>query len=468
MKKIIIISATDTLKNLCADIAAQTADEYELHTSHDGQEAAALIARSDGDLIVYDLASAPESQTDDLVTLTERFPSIPCIAIVDEEGDAAESAMAARVSRCLSGLPSAGVLLRHIKEQLQLSASSLLQGFSLPGLLQLLKNERKTCTLQIKSRGRTGLLFCQGGRVVAARAGEMVKERALHALSGWKEVTVQIRFFNGHLGQHSDSLLATPEAESFPAEDQWLRPEPEQTIARHLPPEAGDNSTLLDTGIKVTMEFDLPEPPLTGTMVGGLAEEYLIVTIPIPPADTRAYLQAGGRIEVNAFHRDRLCTFTSQVLQTGEAPRGQCLLFLRFPPTVSYQELHQAKRTAIFVPCTLHPPREPELYGVLIDLSGRGCLCQLKARTNAVMPPLAIGAKIRLRCLLPGLKEDQEIVVIIKDLQKREDETCIEMEFVSLQDYLSEAIANYIYTFANLPGQQPSCRVEDVGSLMDS
>lgn len=88
----------------------------------------------------------------------------------------------------------------------------------------------------------------------------------------------------------------------------------------------------------------------------------------------------------------------------------------------------------------------PEFYGVLVDLSGLGCLCQIKAKGNGPLPSLDINTTVQLRCLLPGLKKDQELTGIVKNFKMSSADAGIGLEFSGLQDYLREVIEKYVYS----------------------
>jgi len=449
MKKIIIISHGNTGKATFTEIFGRTSGEYDLLYAPDGREAAAAIAGNDADIILYDLSSFPDGQMDNLSMLTARFPYIPCITILDEEGKEAESTLRSGVSKCLIQPVNGTTLLHHLKEQIQLSTSGQVRGIPVHSLLQMLESEAKTCTLKIESRGRTGLIFIKKGRVIAAETVDQENEEAMHTLITWEEPLIQIRYFNGRRTQKIDKPLISLIMGGLHYKDghEQLLKEQSQTISNFKHLWTSGNRIALDIGIKVKMEFDEMEAPLVCTMVGMLPEEYLIVTTPTPFAVVRNALESGNRIVVKYLHMGRLCMFKAQCIKAIEDPYH--LLFLDFPPVIYYQELRRAKRASIFIPCTLHPLRGAELYGVLIDLSSLGCLCQIKMRNNAPLPTLDIGAKIQLRCLLPGLKEDQELTAVVKNLRKSTAEAQIGLEFADLQAYLKEAIENYIYSFEN-------------------
>ncbi len=112
--------------------------------------------------------------------------------------------------------------------------------------------------------------------------------------------------------------------------------------------------------------------------------------------------------------------FKSQLLKAVESPSH--LLFFEYPGVIHYHELRKAKRTSIFIPCTLHLNEEPELYGTLMDLSMTGGLCRIKNKGDTPLPQIDINSSIFLRCLLPGIKEEQQINGRVRNMQINPEE----------------------------------------------
>lgn len=455
MKNIIIIAHTPVEQKAIADMLHPAAEECQLQFAASEHAAMQLAEKSCADLLLYDLSSFASSQIDNVTRLTTRICHIPCIAIVDETGQDAEAILRSGVSKCLAQRVNSEALRRHVTEQLALASSGQVRGIPIHSLLQMLESEEKTCSLLVESQGKKGLIFIRKGVVVAAEADNQENEDAIYAIITWEEPAVEIRYYNGRRPQTIKKPLISLIMESFRLKDereslnekQQAQQKPRLEL-KHL--STAGNRITLDIGATIKMEFDELETPLASTMVGMIPDEYLIVTTPSPFSVVENALASGSRIVVKYLHMGRLCMFKTQLLKAVSDPHH--LLFLDYPPVIHYHELRRAKRTSIFIPCTLHLPRGPEFYGVLIDLSGLGCLCQIKAKGNATMPPLDIETRVQLHCLLPGLKEDQELTGIVKNIKKSAAETRIGLEFSGLQEYLKEVIEKYVYSIENIAG----------------
>jgi len=72
------------------------------------------------------------------------------------------------------------------------TANGHIQGITLPGFLQLLELEKKTCTLTVASAGRTGVLYFQDGEMIDAEVGETRGQEAFFALEDWTAPEIEI------------------------------------------------------------------------------------------------------------------------------------------------------------------------------------------------------------------------------------------------------------------------------------
>lgn len=61
----------------------------------------------------------------------------------------------------------------------------MFSGVSLPSFLQMLEQERKTCTLKVHSEGREGSFYFDGGELIDAQYGDKVGESAVYSILSW-------------------------------------------------------------------------------------------------------------------------------------------------------------------------------------------------------------------------------------------------------------------------------------------
>ncbi len=147
---------------------------------------------------------------------------------------------------------------------------------------------------------------------------------------------------------------------------------------------------------------------------------------------------------VKYVYMGKMWMFKSQLLGATQTPVP--LLFLEYPKVIHYHELRKAKRSTIFIPSTFHLQGEKELFGVLIDMSLTGSLCQIKHKSEANIPVMDIDSTVILRCLLPGIPDEQQLYGKVKNMKIEHGETRIGVEFDSLQPQLTNTIGKYLYS----------------------
>lgn len=454
MKIIVIIENGTVEQDSILDILKNSSENYKLICVAP-EQAVFIIKQQETNvqLIIYNLSAPHREQLDNLSRITVLFPYIPCIAIIGEEGVKAQAVLDSGASLCLARPFELEELRRHISEQLQLAISGHLRGISIHNLLQMLESDEKTCTLKIQSKNRTGLIFIENGAVVGAETNDQENEDAFYAIIAWEDTSVGILHYNGKRPQTIQKPLLSLIMEGFRLKDERDSLE-EKLKSKQIPKlelkpiSTVGNRISLDIGSKIKMEFDQTDTSLVSSLVGMIPDEYLIVTTPISFSIVQTAMDSSNNIIIKYMNMGRLCMFSTKLQKAIDDPRH--LLFLDYPSVIHYHELRRTKRTSVFIPCTLHLSRGPKLYGVLIDLSSLGCLCQIKAKSNAPLPSIGISTTVHLNCLLPGLNEDQEITGIVKNFRMSSTEAYIGIGFSGLQDYLKKAIERYLSSLENI------------------
>lgn len=65
-------------------------------------------------------------------------------------------------------------------------------GVSLPSFLQMLEQERKSCTLTVSAEGRTGYFYFEDGELIDAVSGEQLGMDAAHSILLWSNPTFTV------------------------------------------------------------------------------------------------------------------------------------------------------------------------------------------------------------------------------------------------------------------------------------
>ena len=84
------------------------------------------------------------------------------------------------------------VLLELIDTMTLAAQESVLNGVSLDNFLQMLEQERKTCTLRVLSGYQMGYLYLSQGKLIKAKTGVLENKEAALAILAWPNCTINI------------------------------------------------------------------------------------------------------------------------------------------------------------------------------------------------------------------------------------------------------------------------------------
>jgi len=125
-----------------------------------------------------------------LAVLNGWSPPIPIIAISSSSADELPS-MAGGIT-VLHEPVDFEILLELIDTMTLAAQESVLNGISLENFLQMIEQERKTCTLRIISGYQVGHLYLHKGRLIAAKTGNLRDKEAALAILAWPNCTINI------------------------------------------------------------------------------------------------------------------------------------------------------------------------------------------------------------------------------------------------------------------------------------
>ena len=468
MKTIILIENDIVELEALVSIFRKWQKEINILTAREEESASSIISTQQVDLVICNLSRPGKDDLEGLSRLTTTFPFVPCIAITSGGRDFSSRALKMGASRCLERPFETEKLLKQVSELLELSSSGTVKGIPIYSFLQMLEAERKTCTLLIRSKKETGILFVRDGELIGAETPKLRNVDAAHAILTWEEAVIEIKYLNDKQPKEINKALITLIMEAFQNKDeQTMSPgmtdsdEGNHEVERKLDGQQGNSDQpqlshvsivgtriALDIGSRVKLEINGISTDMISIVVGMLQDRLFIVTTPTPHDAVHEAIETSRRIVVRYIHAGKVCMFKSQILRTIEEPCH--LLLLDYPQVIHYHELRKTKRTNIFIPCTIDFRDDTILYGVLVDLSNGGTLCVIRLKEGIPSPQIDIGDELQLRCLLPGLKEEQEIRGTVRNIKKSKQELRIGIEFRNLQPHLLETISHYLYSIEQL------------------
>jgi len=424
-------------------------NDINILTANEERAAISIMSQQQVDLVICDLALQSGSALEDFSLLTHTFPYIPCIALSQGNGFLPEEALRRGASHCLAKPVDSANLLMYAGELLESATSGTVKGIPIHSFLQMLETEEKTCILQVNRQHDTGHLYIKNGVLIGAETKNFTGEAAAHLILSWQESVIRIRFFNGQRKRQINKPLISIIMEAFRLNSEREKLNRETSLATDLQLPLQHLSTLgqripLEIGSPIKLEFPRQEILFESVVVGMLQDNYLIVSNPQPFSNMEDLVGGEQRVIIKYVHKGRVWMFKSQLLKAVDSPSQ--LLFFEYPGVIHYHEMRKEKRIPIFIPSTFHINEEPELYGTLIDLSATGGLYQIKHKKNTCLPRIDMNTSILLRCLLPGIKEEQQINGKVRNMQIEPDETRIGIEFINLQPHLAATIGRYLYS----------------------
>ncbi len=164
-----------------------------LLSAGNGAEALEVLSREPVDLVVTDLKMPVLDGFGLLSRLIKDYPGVPAVVMTafgtpTVEENVFNLGAVAYVEKPID-LESLG---ERIEQALRRDAWGHLKGITLFGFLQLLQIERKTCTLHVNSKGRSGLLQFEEGELVHAETGGTTGPAAVYLLETWEAPEIGI------------------------------------------------------------------------------------------------------------------------------------------------------------------------------------------------------------------------------------------------------------------------------------
>ena len=157
------------------------------------REALSILKIMNVDLLVTDL-KLPEADGFQLMASVSRtHPRLPVIVMTafgTPEIEAKLSQMSAM--HYLEKPLDFDELTQTIESALSSESNSFIRGITLSTFLQLVHMERKTCSLKIKTKERTGYLFLKQGELFDAQTNEQVGESAALEILSWDDTEIEM------------------------------------------------------------------------------------------------------------------------------------------------------------------------------------------------------------------------------------------------------------------------------------
>jgi CheY-like chemotaxis protein len=188
---ILLVEEHPIVEELITHLIATCKPNCRIVTVDNPEHALASLKRESVHLVITNLEfSQPHDGFAFLAVINGWNPPIPIIALSERPPEELP-AMAGGIA-VLHKPIDFEVLLELIDTMTLAAQESVLNGISLENFLQMLEQERKTCTLRILSGYQMGYLFLHQGRLIKAKTGLRRQKEAALAILAWPNCTINI------------------------------------------------------------------------------------------------------------------------------------------------------------------------------------------------------------------------------------------------------------------------------------
>ena len=193
MKKILIVDDEKPFLLSLIDGLAVNNDEYEIETANNGREAIDVLRSMHIDLLVTDL-KMPEMNGFEILAWTSRHqPQLPVI-VMSAFGTAEIEARLEKMDtlQFLDKPLDLPMLQEVISNGLKSGGKSFIRGITLATFLQLMKVEKKNCTLKVINSDHNAYLYVRQGELIDAELDNINGIEAAMEIVSWSDSEIEM------------------------------------------------------------------------------------------------------------------------------------------------------------------------------------------------------------------------------------------------------------------------------------
>ncbi|MFK5925051.1 MAG: response regulator [Desulfuromusa sp.] len=193
MKKILIVDDEKSFLLSLKDGLSTHSDKFQILTAENGREAVDVLRALPVDLLVTDL-KLPEMNGFELLAWTSRHqPQLPVI-VMSAFGTPEIEARLAKMDtlQFLEKPLDIQMLEEGIFNGLNAGGKSFIRGITLATFLQLMKVEKKNCTLKISHPDQSAYLYVRRGELIDAELGDLAGLEAALEIVGWNDAEIEM------------------------------------------------------------------------------------------------------------------------------------------------------------------------------------------------------------------------------------------------------------------------------------
>lgn len=193
MKKILIVDDEKSFLLSLRDGLSVHKDKFQIVTAENGREAVEVLRSTSIDLLVTDL-KLPVMNGFELLAWTSRHqPQLPVIVMSAFGTPEIEARLAKMDTLQFLDKPlDIQMLEEGIFNGLNAGGKSFIRGISLATFLQLMKVEKKNCTLKVSNSKRSAYLYVSRGELIDAEMGDQSGLAVALEVVGWSDAEIEM------------------------------------------------------------------------------------------------------------------------------------------------------------------------------------------------------------------------------------------------------------------------------------
>ncbi|MDX2480884.1 MAG: response regulator [Desulfuromusa sp.] len=202
MKRILIVDDEKSFLLSLKDGLSTHSNKFQILTAENGREAVDVLRTLPVDLLVTDL-KMPEMNGFELLAWTSRHqPQLPVIVMSAFGTPEIETRLAKLDTLQFLEKPlDIQMLEEAIFNGLNTGGKSFIRGITLATFLQLMKVEKKNCTLKVSKSEQSAYLYVRRGELIDAKFGDLAGLEAALEVVGWNDAEIEM---DGICRRHED------------------------------------------------------------------------------------------------------------------------------------------------------------------------------------------------------------------------------------------------------------------------
>jgi CheY-like chemotaxis protein len=424
----------------------------EAMISRSAREVTRIVDEFRMDLVILDLGLKDMPADDLLEYLHDTYPAVPIISMSEPKLSLPFTPSEDhRISRHFDKPLNYTELIRYVNEELEsVSFTGRIHGASLDAFLQMVESDGKTCTLKINSEASTGYMHLHKGELIAADTGKLNNEDAAYEILSWIDPIIEIRKLYRRAKKGIQLPLMNILMEGLRLRDEAMRddaveseagPEPSGKKLKKM--QTTGKRISLDIGTQLQLKAEGVSVALQSTLVGMVPDDYLAIKMPDYYKTFTQGINKNIEFQVRYMYLGTIYIFRSKPMAFFSHPRG--IILLEYPKIVEFYDLRTNRRVFCAVPFNINT-RDGGLEGLVVDISKKGCRCQINVDPDNTDNLLKISDEIVMKCRFPEIKTEVEINGLIQNISRSKHEAFYGIEFHNNTLEVQKSISQFIYS----------------------